>query len=71
MVRLTLDDLDWDAGLITVRGKGPRVAHMPLPVDVGTAMADYLRHARPNCASRRVFIRERAPVGGFRQLDRD
>lgn len=65
VVTLTLDDLDWDAGLITVRGKGPRVAHMPLPVDVGAAIADYLRHARPDCASRRVFIRKRAPLVGF------
>lgn len=65
VVALTLDDIDWDAGLITVRGKGKRVAHMPVPVEVGAAMAEYLRHARPACASRRMFIRAKAPLTGF------
>jgi len=65
VVSLTLDDIDWEVGLITVRGKGKRVAQMPLPVEVGAAMADYLRQARPACASRRVFIREKAPLVGF------
>ena len=65
VVALTLDDIDWAAGLITVRGKGKRVAQMPVPVDVGAATADYLRHARPACASRRVFIRAKAPLTGF------
>jgi site-specific recombinase XerD len=65
VVALTLDDIDWEAGLITVRGKRKRVAHMPVPVDVGAAMAAYLRHARPVCASRRMFIRAKAPLRGF------
>jgi site-specific recombinase XerD len=65
VVALTLEDLDWGAGLITVRGKGKRVAQLPLPVEVGTALADYLRQARPACASRRVFIRHKAPLVGF------
>ncbi len=65
VVALTLDDLDWDAGVITVRGKRKRVAQMPVPGDVGAALADYIRHARPQCASRRVFIRARAPLVGF------
>jgi site-specific recombinase XerD len=65
VVALTLDDIDWETGLITVRGKGKRVAQMPLPVEVGAAMAEYLSHARPACSSRRVFIREKAPLVGF------
>ena len=65
VVALTLADIDWDAGLITVRGKGKRVAQMPVPVEVGAAMADYLRHAHPACASRRVFIRAKTPLTGF------
>jgi site-specific recombinase XerD len=65
VVALTLEDIDWEAGLITVRGKRKRVAQMPLPVEVGAAMADYLRKARPDCSSRRVFIREKAPLVGF------
>jgi site-specific recombinase XerD len=65
VVTLTLDDIDWEAGLITVRGKGKRAAQMPLPVEAGAAIADYLRQARPDCSSRRVFIRQNAPLVGF------
>ena len=65
VVALTLDDFDWEAGLITVRGKGKRVAQMPLPSEVGTAIADYLSKGRPRCSSRRVFIRAKAPLSGF------
>jgi site-specific recombinase XerD len=62
---LRLDDIDWEAGLITIRGKGKRAAQMPLPVEAGTAMADYLRQARLDCSSRSVFIRGKAPLVGF------
>ncbi len=65
VVALMLDDIDWEAGLITVRGKGKRVAQMPLPSEVGTALANYLSTARPQCSSRRVFIRTKAPLTGF------
>jgi site-specific recombinase XerD len=59
VVALTLDDFDWEAGVVTVRGKGKRVAQM------GTAIADYLSTGRPRCSSRRVFIRAKAPLTGF------
>lgn len=65
VVALTLDDFDWEAGLVTVRGKGKRVAQMPVPSEVGTAIADYLSTGRPRCSSRRVFIRAKAPLTGF------
>lgn len=62
---LTLEDLDWQEGLITVRGKAGRFSQLPLPRDVGAAIADYLRHGRPTASSRCVFLRARAPLGGF------
>ena len=62
---LTLEDLDWQEGLITVRGKAGRYSQLPLPADVGAAIADYLRHGRPTAGSRCVFLRARAPAGGF------
>jgi site-specific recombinase XerD len=65
VVALTIDDIDWEAGLITVCGKGKRVAQMPLTSEVGAAIADYLSTARPQCSSRRVFIRTNAPLTGF------
>lgn len=59
---LGLDDLDWRAGQIIVAGKGARTERGPLPSDVGGAVADYLRHARPPTAlDRRVLIRVKAP----------
>ena len=65
VVALTLDDLDWQAGEFIVRGKGDRLERLPLPRDVGAALAHYLRYLRPRCSSRRVFIRMKAPLGGF------
>jgi site-specific recombinase XerD len=62
---LTLEDLDWQEGLITVRGKAGRYSQLPLPIDVGAAIADYLRHGRPTASSRCVFLRVKAPAGGF------
>ena len=55
---LRLDDLDWRAGRLTVHGKGGRVDQLPLPVDVGEAIAAYLRRGRPRTATvREVFLR--------------
>jgi site-specific recombinase XerD len=65
VVGMTLDDLDWDAGELVVRGKGGRHDRMPLPRDVGQALATYVRQGRPPCVSRRVFICARAPRRGF------
>jgi integrase/recombinase XerD len=60
-----LNDIDWGAGQLTVHGKGGRKSEMPLPLEVGRAIAAYLRHGRPRCASRRVFLRTKAPIRGF------
>ncbi len=58
---LELDDLDWRAGEMVVRGKGKRESRLPLPADVGKAIAAYLRHRRPRALTRKVFLRSRAP----------
>ncbi len=62
---LELDDIDWDAGHVSVRGKGGQRTALPLPADVGEAIAAYLRHGRPCTVSRRVFLRAKAPIRGF------
>ncbi|SDR55856.1 tyrosine-type recombinase/integrase [Paraburkholderia tuberum] len=62
VARLDLADIDWRAGELVVRGKGQRVERLPLPADVGDALAAYLQHGRPNTAQcRTVFLRIRAP----------
>ena len=65
VVAMTLDDLDWSAGTLLVRGKGPRRDTMPLPAEVGEALVAYLRNGRPVCSTRRVFVRAAAPYCGF------
>jgi site-specific recombinase XerD len=63
---LELDDIDWNAGQLSVRGKSGRRSELPLPAEVGKAIAAYLRRGRPQSNTRRVFLRTRAPIGGFR-----
>lgn len=59
---LNLDDIDWRRGEIAVLGKGSRRELLPLPVDVGVAVAGYLRRGRPRTVSERcVFAGARAP----------
>jgi integrase/recombinase XerD len=65
VVALKLDDIDWRAGQIHVRGKGLFHDRMPLPPDVGEAIASYLRGDRPRCQTRQVFICMKAPHRGF------
>ena len=65
VVTLRLEDFDWRAGELTVRGKGSRRDRLPIPQDVGEALAAYLRDGRPRCESRRAFITARAPHQGF------
>jgi site-specific recombinase XerD len=65
VVALNLEDLDWEEGLINIRRKGARWTQLPLPSDVGEAIATYLRSDRPRCSSRRVFLRHSAPIRGF------
>ncbi len=62
---LTLDDVNWEAGLLTVHGKAGRDAMMPIPKEVGSAIVAYLGNGRPASTSRRLFVRHRAPFRGF------
>ena len=65
VANLELADLDWRAGEILVRGKGSREERLPLPVDVGEAVAGWLRRGRPRCGCTKVFTRVLAPHGGL------
>ena len=65
IVSLTLDSIDWEAGSITVAGKGDQQNCLPLPAEVGEALADYLRQGRPRCKDRALFLRTLAPIRGL------
>ncbi|MET0498461.1 MAG: site-specific integrase [Steroidobacteraceae bacterium] len=62
---LSLDDIDWRNGHLTIRGKGRGPEQMPLPRDVGKALAAYLTHGRPPSTSRAIFVRMVAPHAAF------
>lgn len=62
IARLTISDIDWRAGTVTLRGtKSFRQDILPLPVETGDALADYLLHERPPTASSAIFVRHLAP----------
>lgn len=61
VLSLELGDLRWRTGEILIRGKGNRQDLLPLPSDVGSAIARYLRLDCCVRATRRVFLRTIAP----------
>lgn len=62
VAQLSLDDIDWHAGTITLRHtKGRRVDILPLPVVTGEAIARYLELERPKTSNRAIFVRNVAP----------
>ena len=65
IVRLMLDDIDWDHAQLRVRGKGGRESLLPLTADVGEAIAAYLEHGRPTSQDRHLFLRSLAPIRGL------
>lgn len=67
VISLKLDDIHWDVGEIVVRGKGRVHDRLPLPVDVGEALAVYLSTARGPSSSRHVFLCLVAPRVGLAQ----
>jgi len=58
---LRLEDVDWRAGDLLIRGKGTKLERLPLPADVGEAVASWLSRGRPRCAAHEVITRVRAP----------
>lgn len=67
IIALQLDDCDWDRGHLRVCGKGRRECVLPMPADVGEAIAAYLQRGRPASDDRHLFLRSVAPVRGLMQ----
>ncbi len=65
VVALEIEDIDWRAGEVMIRGKGFFHDRLPLLTEVGEALAAYLRTDRPKTRTRRVFVRMNAPYAGF------
>jgi integrase/recombinase XerD len=65
VAHLQLDDIDWRAGEVVIRGKSRRTDRLPLPVDVGEAIVAYLQGVRPRTECRRLFLTRWAPRRGI------
>ncbi len=65
IIALQLEDCDWDGGCLRVHSKGGRECLLPMPADVGEAIAAYLERGRPATADRHLFLRSLAPIRGF------
>jgi site-specific recombinase XerD len=65
IMRLRIDDIDWQQASLRVCGKGRRGAKLPLPQDAGDALLKYLTEARPDVPIARIFLRSLAPCQPF------
>jgi integrase len=66
---LLLEDVDWRRGVITVAGKGGGREELPLPPDVGAALAEYLQLRGPDRWTRGLFTHVKAPRGSVTPTD--
>ena len=64
VIAIRIDDIDWRAGELLVRGKGQLHDRLPLPKDVGEALANYIQRNRTT-TSRTLFVTHRAPRKPF------
>lgn len=65
IITLRLEDCDWDSGHLRVRSKTGREQLLPMPADVGAAIAAYLQRGRPTSKDRHLFLRSMAPIRGL------
>ncbi len=66
IIAIQLDDIDWRAGELLVRGKGQQHDRLPIPPDVGEAISEYLREDRSSATTRTLFVTHRAPNRPFK-----
>jgi integrase/recombinase XerD len=66
VIAIQLDDIEWRAGELLVRGKGQRHDRLPIPPDVGEAISKYLREGRTSATTRTLFVTHRAPNRPFK-----
>ena len=66
IVAIQLDDVDWRAGELMVRGKGQLHDRLPITPEIGEALSRYLRKERGPAACRTLFVTQRAPYRPFK-----
>lgn len=64
LVRLTLDDIDWQGRTLRVlQTKTRQTLQLPLTDEAANVLIGYLRQARPPSAHRQLFLSTKAPRG--------
>ena len=66
VIAIRLDDVDWRAGELLVRGKGQLHDRVPITAEVGEALSRYLREERGPTSCRTLFVTHRAPHRAFK-----
>lgn len=66
---LTLEDFDWNTGVIIIHGKGPKISNLPLTQDLGDDLVAYLLEGRPHCLLRNFFISVKEPYCSLKASD--
>lgn len=66
VIAIQLDDIDWRAGELLVRGKGKLHDRLPISAEIGEALSRYLREERGETTCRTVFVTHRAPHRAFK-----
>jgi integrase/recombinase XerD len=67
VIRLSLDDLDWQRRTLRIRQtKTRQTLQMPLTDEAANVLIRYLRQARPQTAHRELFLRTLAPRSPMR-----
>lgn len=60
IAHLMIGDIDWRVGTVMLRGtKSLRQDILPLPMETGQALADYLQHERPTTSNPAIFVRQK------------
>ena len=68
--KLRIDDLDWEAATVDIaQSKTGAALQLPLSEEVGEALIDYLKFARPKTEHREVFLKLSAPFQPFTDND--
>lgn len=63
---LRLEDIHWrEQRIVLVQSKTQQPLELPLLADVDDALSDYLRHGRPSCTAREIFLRHMRPIAPF------
>ena len=65
IIQLTLDDIDWDRGTISIQRKGTKQDQLPIDRDIGKAIIRYLKCGRPAYQGRQLFLSVMPPLRGI------